>query len=122
MPWQGMHSVTNAKKNPFFARTKDFDEEQHAARTFEHKNRCEAIAVKRGDFVLDATMNRKDCEMNTHQRLTMNSSMSSRSVVLKKIQTLQRATKNETSIRACCEEGNRGNVSLWQWIPVRATP
>ena len=57
LSWQGMYSVTKSMKRRQFTKTTDFDEEIHSAKTFEHKNRFQAIAVRNEDSVDEATTN-----------------------------------------------------------------
>ena len=52
-----------------FAKTTEFDEEFHSAKTFKHKNRFQAIAVRDADAIDDATTNMEDCKNIPHKSL-----------------------------------------------------
>ena len=95
----GMYSVTKSRKRRQFTLTTGFDEEIHSAKTYEHKNRFQAFAVRNEDCVDDATTNMDNGKNISHRSLVMNSKHSAP----KKIHTLQRAAKKEKSIRVCSE-------------------
>ena len=101
LSWQGMYSETT-----------DFDEEILSAKTFEHKNRFQAIAVRNEDCVDDATTNMENGKNIIQRSLMMNSDVNKHPEA-KKIHTLQRAAKKEKSIRVC-SDGKRS----WQRISV----
>ena len=98
-----MCSVTKSKKRRQFTKTTDFDDEIHSVKTFEHKNRFQAIAVRNEDCVDDATTSMENGKNVSHRSLMMNSDVNSTHPAPKKIHTLQRAAKKEKSIRVCSE-------------------
>ena len=104
--------MTKSKKRRQFTKTTDFDEEIHSAKTFEHKNRFQATAVRNEDCVDDATRNMENGKNIFHRSLMMNSDVNSKHPAPKKIHTLQSAAQIEKSIRVCSEGKDRGSVPL----------